>query len=192
MDLKPYVALDIETTGVEPSAQVLQIAMIYDNLTAPIEYLEAHSFLIDNSDELYTGKLEPVGLSMNAWIYKEIASGKSKHKVFKTGEAKGHFHKLLLQFHQLCDPKSITFAGKNVQGFDSYYLRKNDYINETNEHLISHRMIDTGALYLPDFGYVPSQGEINKLIGREPVSHDAYDDALDVVCAIRHKLKITI
>lgn len=192
MELKPYVALDIESTGIEPNAQVLQIAMIFDDLTTPIEYLQAHSFLIDNSDELYTGKLEPVGLAMNAWIYKEITSGKSKHKVFKTGEAKGHFHKLLLQFHELSKPKNITFAGKNIQGFDIYHLRKNGFIGGINNHLVSHRMIDTGSLYLPDFGYVPSQGEINKLIGRKAVSHDAYDDAIDVVCAIRHKLKISV
>lgn len=186
----PYVALDIETTGLDPNAQVLQIAMIFDDLKQPIEYLEAHSFLVDNAGELYTGKLEPVSLSMNAWIYKEIAAEKSKHKIFTTGEARGHFHTLLLQFQQYSKPKTITFAGKNVQGFDYYHLCKNEFITETNKNMISHRMIDTGSLYLPDFGYIPNQNEINKLIGRKSVTHDAYDDAIDVVCAIRHKLKI--
>jgi len=190
MELKPYVAIDIETTGVRPEAQVLQIAMIFDDLKSPLEYLEAHSFLIDNSDEPYVGKLEPVALGMNGWIYKEISAEKSKHKIFKKGDAIGHFHSLILRFHELSSPKRITFAGKNVQGFDYQYLGRNGFINEANESLISHRMIDTGALYLPEFGYVPAQDEINKFIGRKPVSHDAYDDAIDVVCAIRQKLKV--
>jgi hypothetical protein len=198
MDLKPYVAIDTETTGLRPEAQVLQIAMIFDDLKSPIEKLEAHSFLIDNSDEPYVGKLEPVALGMNGWIYKEIAADKSKHKIFKKGDAVGHFHKILLDMHQrsIClFPRSgsLTLAGKNVQGFDFFFLKSNGFITEMlDHHILSHRMIDTGSLYLTDFGYVPAQTEINKKLGRPPVSHDAYDDAIDVVCAVRNKFKIPL
>ncbi len=51
----------------------------------------------------------------------------------------------------------------------------------------SHRAIDVGSLYLSDFGYVPSVSEINKLLDRSPVSHNALEDAWDVVYAIRNK-----
>ncbi len=189
MNYTPYVALDIETTGIEPNAQVLQIAMIFDDLLTPINELEGHSFLIDNSEEMYSGRLEPVALSMNSWIYKEISAEKSAHTILKAASARGLFHKLILGFYKK-GRQNITFAGKNLQGFDIPHLKQQEFIDGSNYFMLNHRVLDTGSLYYPDFGYVPTQGEINKLIGRKRVSHDAYDDAMDVVCAIRRKLKI--
>lgn len=194
MDLKPYIALDIETTGLMEYDQVLQVAMIYDDLKTPIKDLEQISFLVDNQDEVFTGSLSPVAISMNAWIFKEIAEaakGHSKHLIFPTPIARNVFHDFLTSHY---DPagKAITFAGKNVKDFDIASLRRNGFINESNAGWISHRVIDIGSLYLTDFGYVPTQSEINKLTGRPPVSHDALDDATDVVCAIRQKLRVAV
>lgn len=194
MDLKPYIALDIETTGLMEYDQVLQVAMIYDDLKTPIEDLEKISFLVDNQDEVYHGALSPIAISMNAWIFKEIAEAakrKSNHLIFPTALARNVFHDFLKSHY---DPagKAITFAGKNVAAFDVDMLRRNGFINENNEGWISHRVIDIGSLYLTDFGYIPTQSEINKLTGRPPVSHDALDDATDVVCAIRQKMKVAV
>lgn len=194
ISLKPYIALDIETTGLGTWDQVLQVAMIYDDLQAPIPDLDKISFLVDNSEQVYHGPLDPIALSMNAWIFKEIANAaktKSNHLIFPTAAARDVFHDFLNSHY---DPagKAITFAGKNVQEFDLASLKRNGFINEANEEWISHRVIDIGSLYLLDFGYVPTQSEINKLTGRQPVSHDALDDAMDVVCAIRSKFKVAI
>lgn len=194
MEFKPYIALDIETTGLMEYDQVLQVAMIYDDLKAPIPDLERISFLVDNSDEVYHGTLDPIAISMNAWIFKEIATaakGKSNHLIFPTSIARNTFHEFLRTHY---DPagKAITFAGKNVKEFDVSSLRRNGFINSANEGWISHRVIDIGSLYLLDFGYIPTQSEINKMIGRQAVSHDALDDAMDVVCAIRSKCKVAV
>jgi hypothetical protein len=194
MDIKPYIALDIETTGLMEYDQVLQVAMIYDDGVTPIDGLERISFLVDNSNEVYHGQLDPVAISMNAWIFKEIAyaaKAKSNHLILATEQARNVFHEFLRSHY---DPsgKSITFAGKNVKDFDIASLRRNGFITSANDGWISHRVIDIGSLYLQDFGYVPTQSEINRLTGRQPVSHDALDDATDVVCAIRSKLKVPV
>lgn len=194
MDFKPYIALDIETTGLMDYDQVLQVAMIYDDLKSPIADLERISFLVDNSEEVYHGPLDPVAISMNAWIFKEIVTskkGKSNHLIVNTESARNVFHEFLKAHY---DPagKAITFAGKNVAGFDMKVLERTGFINEYNKKSISYRVIDTGSLYLLDFGYVPTQSEINKLIGRQAVTHDALDDAMDVVCAIRTKCRVAV
>jgi len=194
MDIKPYISLDIETTGLMEWDQILQIAMIYDDGITPINGLEKISFLVDNSNELYNGYLDPIALNINAWIFKEIANAaktRSNHLIFPTELARNTFHEFLRSHY---DPsgKAITFAGKNVKEFDIASLKRNRFISSANEGWISHRVIDIGSLYFLDFGYVPTQNEINKLIGRPVVSHDALDDAFDVICAIRSKLKIGI
>lgn len=194
MKIKPYVALDIETTGLEDGNQVLQVAMIFDDGKTPIVELEAHSFFVDNSDEIFTGRLEPVALEMNSWIYKEINKDKKKmYPVFKTPKARAEFRKLLLDYHsKLEENQSITFAGKNIAGFDIRHLTNNGFFEGFPKYSVSHRFIDIGSLYYPDFGYVPTQKEINKIVGRKDVTHDAFNDATDVVCAVRHKLKLGI
>lgn len=191
MELKPYIALDIETTGLEDGSQVLQVAMIFDDWEKPVAELEARSFLVDNSDEVFNGKLEPFALSMNSWIFEAISQDnkKSPFVIYKTPAARAEFRKFLLECLDKLGGKSLTFAGKNIGEFDLKHLRINGFFEGFGHGIVSHRNIDIGALYLPDFGYVPTQGEINKLTGRKAVSHDALDDATDVVCAIRHKLK---
>lgn len=192
MDLKPYIALDIETTGLEDGCQVLQVAMIYDDWKKPVAELEARSFLVDNSDEIFTGKLEPFALAMNSWIFDIISDYKSKkdfHIIYKTTKARDEFRKFILECFDKLGGKSITFAGKNIGEFDLKHLGINGFLDGFPPGLISHRNIDIGALYLPDFGYVPTQKEINQITGRKEVTHDALDDATDVVCAIRTKLK---
>ena len=192
VELKSYVALDIETTGLEDGNQVLQVAMIYDDWKKPVVDLEARSFLVDNSDEIFTGRLEPVALAMNSWIFEAIGDDskvKSPYIIYKTTRAKDEFRKFILECFDKLGGKSITFAGKNIGEFDLKHLRINGFFEGIPRGIISHRNIDIGALYLPEFGYVPTQKEINQITGRKEVTHDALDDATDVVCAIRTKLK---
>lgn len=191
MDLKPYIALDIETTGLMEYDQVLQVAMIFDDFSTSVEQLEKISFLVDNSEEIYHGALDPKAISMNSWIFKELSQGHSNHLIFRTERARGVFHDFLTEINTKRGI-TITFAGKNVKEFDIATLKRNGFINSANENLISHRVIDTGSLYLPEFGYVPTQNEINKFIGRKAVTHDALDDATDVVCAVRSKMKVAV
>lgn len=190
MIMKPYVAVDIETTGLMEYDQILQIALVYDDLKSPIGSLERTSFLIDNSTEEFHGTLDAYAISMNAWIFKEIARGdKTNHLIYPSVQARNVFHDFLLKIHNKTKD-AISFAGKNAAHFDLPALRRWGYITPMNENFISHRIIDTGSMYLPDFGYMPSQNEINQKIGRKASTHDALDDAMDVVCAIRTKLGV--
>jgi DNA polymerase III epsilon subunit-like protein len=190
MTPKPYIAVDIETTGLMEYDQILQIAMVYDDLKSPVESLETHSFLIDNSTEEFHGVLDAYAISMNAWIFKELSRAtKSNHLIYPIVQARQIFHDKILKWHNQTK-EALTFAGKNVANFDLPALRRWRFLTPLNNQYISHRVIDTGSLYFTDFGYIPSQNEINQKIGRKPASHDALDDALDVVCAIRTKLGV--
>lgn len=196
MQYKPYVSLDIETTGLTDQDQVLQIGIVVDDLVSPIESLYKQSFLVDNSNVLYTGYLDPEAISMNAWIYEHL-SGKKKspYPIYEHPLAVTALHDALVDVAHKTG-SSIIFAGKNIATFDLRLLRSNGFLDESilskRGVQISHRTLDTGSLYFPDFGYVPTSNEINKLIGRKPVSHDALSDAMDTVCAIRTKLRIGI
>jgi len=193
---KPYVSLDIETTGITDQDQVLQIGLVVDDLVSPIESLKQISFFVDNSNRLYTGYLDAEAISMNAWIFEYLAGKKRPpYPLYPYEQAVIEFHNVLVDVAHKTG-RSIYFAGKNVATFDLRLLRANGFLDEATLKgrgvEISHRTIDTGSLYLPDFGYVPTSNELNKFIGRDPVSHDALTDALDTVCAIRTKMKIGV
>lgn len=203
MKLKPYISIDVETTGIDTeNDKIIQIGMVFDDLITPVKDLQKWSVLINPQEEEYHGRIQPVALAMNAWIFKEMTSpGPTKYPVMFPNEARKVFQSLLRDFFYKVlnkDARSkeekknqITFAGKNLQGFDIPLLRSNKYLTEENRQYVGTRVIDAGSLYLPDFGYVPCLGEINKLIGHEPVSHDALDDAYNVVYAIRKKLGVS-
>lgn len=80
--------------------------------------------------------------------------------------------------------RRVTIAGKNAAGFDIPILKANGF----DVSMFSHKVLDPGSLYFPDYGYPPSLTEINMKLGRRAVTHDALDDAFDVVAAIRAKL----
>lgn len=197
MNYKPYVAIDTETTGLTTNDQILQVGVIVDDLVTPIEALKKVSFLVDNSDRLFTGYLEPEALAMNAWIFEALSGKRSKshYPVYRHSAAVLALHDILAEVSNKTG-SAVVLAGKNVGTFDIPMLRANGFLDEvmlaSRKIQISHRTIDIGSLYFPDFGHVPNANEINQLIGRKPVAHDALADALDVVCAIRTKLGIGI
>ena len=90
----------------------------------------------------------------------------------------------------------VEFAGKNFAGFDkpvftNFFGRETKNFSQYFQALLErmhYKTIDVGSMYYPDFGYNPSLSEINKITGRSEVSHQALDDALDVVYAVRHKM----
>lgn len=196
MNYKPYISLDIETTGLNEADHVLQIAMIYDDLKTPIDNLERVSFFVDSSSRLYSHFLSYEALSINGWIFDALAGKtKAKYPILQVEAAVKQFQDTLVSWGAR-QTNAIVFAGKNVGTFDMKLLRSNGFLDDDvlakRGITISHRTLDVGALYFPDFGYVPTSGEVNQLIGRKPVTHDALNDALDVVCAIRTKLKMTV
>lgn len=195
--LRPYVSVDIETTGLDKESEILQIAAVFDDLVSPIKDLETFNMTIKHEKFRHS---EPYALVMNAKLIEKMTRNEN---VYPSWTVANKFIDWLSEIAQqtyffdtdnnLKMKGKIQFAGKNVANFDIPMLSK--FMQEqglTNQFdlLKTHRTIDVGSLYLPDFGYNVSLSEINQLLDRPEVSHDALDDAMDVVVAIRHKLGV--
>ena len=186
MKFSPYISLDIETTGLpKDRPQVLQIAGVIDDLRSPVDQLQTFNFYVDPGEQIYGNAY---ALALNTKILKLIAddttmTDEKGTPVYDLGSAIAEWSSIIATFSEQCGGR-ITIAGKNVAGFDLPILGDNGFSTEG----IRHRVLDPGPMYFADFGYVPRLDEINKMIGRLPVSHDALQDAYDVVYAIRHKV----
>lgn len=180
----PVLVLDLETTGLnKQKSQVLQIgAILYNPQTQGRFTL---NFYVDNGPITYG---EPFALQMNQKILKHIAVPKeSPLPVYNIETAKMMFS----QFTERCAQetnagKPLVVAGKNVAGFDLTILDNQGF----DLSKISHRTLDIGGMFYKQFGYVPSISQINKLLGRPPVSHDALEDCEDVLAAILYEMAL--
>ena len=105
-----------------------------------------------------------------------------KDRVISVQEARESFDEWL---YSVQPEGRLTPAGKNLQGFDMPILA--NPVNAFYLKRFNRRSLDPGSMFAEDFDHVPSLGEINKVTGRKEVSHDALDDCLDVVYAIRYK-----
>jgi hypothetical protein len=198
MDYIPYVSVDLETTGLpEEEAQILQISLVVEGCrNVPVNSLSHATFFIDNG-AILTGN--HYALSLNKWILDEILKHRQKkptmHPVLTISEAqemfknsvKGVLDSINIERKEK-KLKSLTrlqMAGKNVAGFDIPMLKGNGF----DVSLFTHRVIDPGPMFFHIFGYVPSLDEIKQKYSDRfdvaGVTHDAYQDALDVVTSIR-------
>lgn len=197
--IRPYVSLDLETTGLDlQKSQILQIGAVFDDGKSPIDKLQTLNILVDNETITYG---ESYAMGMNAWIFKELFDKNSK---FEKQSLTIALQKLWLLLSEAAERayewdvangkqsprKNIQIAGKNVGSFDLAILANQgatvDQAGVTAP--ADHRTIDVGSMYFEDFGRNAGLNSINKLTGRDGVSHDALQDAFDVVTAIRHKL----
>lgn len=194
---RPYISLDIETTGVGPEVDILQIAMVFDEPGKPIEELTTFDLLLNH--KTYKNA-EPYALYLNANLIDILRQRKDPRMVYP----KQAIERVILQMDIWAqavleyDEKHNTgmkgkhiIAGKNAAGFDkpklSYAAEAygNKSLREELESKYIHRTLDPGSMYFNDFGYVPNMTQINNLLGRKEVSHNALDDAFDVVHSIR-------
>lgn len=200
--IRPYISLDIETTGLNKNVQILELAAVLDDGVSPVEELKKIDYII--KEELYA-MCEPYALGMNAWIFEEIKASmdrkETKIPVVKFNVAMQALSEMIAECSKLAlefdsnngeerPNKRIQLAGKNVGSFDRIVIdRECENKSFTLPNLLQHRTVDVGSLYYTDFGYNASLSDINKITGRKEVSHYALDDALDVVTAIRYKFK---
>ena len=172
----PYVSLDIETTGVDKQkSHVLQLAAVYDNGDS-LKSLQTFTRIIKwkkiNHGEEYAMNLNKTLLSKT----------RDEPGVTSVIQARQDFSNWL----DRVQPKGkLTAAGKNVAGFDLPILQNN--VNKFYLRRFLVRCLDPGSMYSTDFNHIPSLNEINTLLNRKAVSHDALEDAWDVVHAIRYK-----
>jgi hypothetical protein len=124
--LRPYLALDIETTGLDlEQVHVLQIGWVIDDGVSPIEELKRGSIII-NTPEIKYG--EPYALWLNGWIFDEMVKAscgkETKYPVLDLGDALNKLadaikatYELTIKFDEANGekPKRIQIAGKKCR-----------------------------------------------------------------------------
>ncbi len=180
----PYLALDLETTGLDrQQSHVLQLAAIYDD-GGPLAELPVFNVIIKHYVITY-GEAYAMDINRNllraAFKAEDSGLGKLVSEIY---DARAEFEEFL---YKVQPEGKITVAGKNVGGFDVPILNnpKNAFTDATRRFL--HRTLDPGSMFTDEFDHIPNLDEINQLTGREPVTHDAVNDCLDVVFAVRYK-----
>ena len=171
--MRPYVSIDIETTGLDPdTCQVLEIGAVIHDPAKPL--LECPTFRACVKHDVITGS--PRALQMNARLLEEIAEGGGEWK----GDACARFREWLETHLPIGDLTAnyIHALGKNVGTFDLVFLNK---ISTWPRWLFHYRSCDVGSMYATQDG-IDGQEELgceiadDLSIPGEP--HDALYDAL--------------
>jgi len=194
MSIRPYVSIDIETTGLDwRTCQTIEIGAVIDDYKTAIADLPTFRCYIDHG--VFTG--EPFALSMHAEIFRAIADARyHQHEIVSPGiwvltpdVVARRFYAWLE--HSGLNPRlnKVVVAGKNFAAFDKPFLEDLPFWHEVK---IGHRIIDPGNMfYVPgvDDG-PPDTAECLRRAKLPPiVNHKALDDAFDVVRLTRYKMK---
>ena len=204
-----YVSIDIETTGVDfENCQILEIGAIIEDTEKQLSFNQIPKFKCIIKHSLYTG--HSYAINMNSRIFKILADYQNlhgehltnyqkKYNILNDYEVADAFYDFLLENgYEAQAPKiekkkkqriRIVAAGKNYSAFDGRFLSED--IPRWNERLIvSHKVVDPGVLYVDwkNDTEVPGLGECKKRAGLdEVVSHNALEDAWDVIQILRKK-----
>ena len=172
----PYLALDVETTGLDRQrSHVLQLAAIYDN-GKPLEELQTFNEVLSWP---LLRHAEEYAMHLNRHLLEQAFR---KENVLVPEEARSRFAEFL---NRVQPSGRITAAGKNLAGFDIPILT--NATNYFDFSRVNRRVLDPGSMFTEEFRHIPSLDELNKFLGRASVSHDALDDCWDVVHAVRYK-----
>lgn len=201
--IRPYIALDLETTGLcKARSEILQIGAVFDDGVSNIPELETLNILVERQVYTYA---EPVALAMNAWIFQELRKKPEernpRYEIGPPGPAMVTLIQLLSKAAKAAEkwdaeqglrPRGkVQIAGKNPGSFDWPILYRSAEQMSLGGNLsdyVDHRFLDAGCIFYSQFGRNPGLNSINKLTGRNAVTHDALEDALDIVHAVRHAI----
>lgn len=208
-----YLSIDIETTGLDPlTCDVIEFGAILEDTENPAGREKLPTFHKYLWRDVYRG--EPYALAMNAHIFQKMLELKKTEGVggFHDHDKKltnpdflwDHFgwwmydnrkHWAGTPFGDSNDNRywldgpRLVVAGKNVAGFDIPFLKQ----IKGNFPKFHHRVIDPGMMYFdPRNDTVPPDLKECKKRAKLPehVSHEALDDAWDVIQLVREKFPI--
>lgn len=199
--MKKIVSIDIETLGLNPkTCDIIEFgAAIDDGVTSIDELPQFHCFVLPPSYEIdgedlcfYRG--EPFAMNMNSKIIEKIANRfkePNNCNFLNPSDVGEEFANWLLNngFTRNKDGKiKVMAAGKNFANFDMKFLCN---LPTFYKHIyFHHRIHDPAQLYfnrqkdddLPSLDTCLKRAGIDK-----KVSHNALEDALDVIRVLRFK-----
>ncbi len=199
-----YVSLDIETTGLKHAPEnVLSIALVIedDQQETMIRELPALKILFLHKPSNF----EDTALAMNPKVFAARALARGHAKPDKLEGLVGKYVadgalKIIEEYVVVPDwdaasdliggflgGEQLPMAGKNVASFDWKFLP------QSVQSLFTGTFLDPGGMYKqPGDRYRPSMAECSRRAGiSDFVSHDAYDDAIQVIELIRRAPKST-
>lgn len=175
-----YISLDLETTGlkVKEFSRIIGLSMVIED-TENIQdvYELPHLTFLVNQGE-FVGEPYALSMSENSKFLRMIATNdRSLCDILSPDEAKARI-KHFVKFH-FPDRKPIV-AGQNVGTFDLRFLSE-------LEDLFCFRTIECGSVFIDwKRGGPQSLLNVKKKLGVEgEVTHNMYDDALDVIRCLR-------
>jgi oligoribonuclease (3'-5' exoribonuclease) len=174
-----YVSIDIETTCVEPKCpdNILMVAMLVEDTKNKMPRQEIPTFACLVNRSIYSGT--PFALSMNNWIFDMLTrKDDSKYPIYESDEWVSKAIQFLRTHFDFDD--DIFATGKNVGSFDLLFFP------DKLKSMFHYRHIDPGSMFI-DWNKGPiSLSKIKKNLGIDGVvTHDAVDDAWDVIQILR-------
>lgn len=192
-----YVSIDIETTGIDPvENDIIEFAAIIDDLSVRKSLQDLPKFhRYIKKDGFYV--CDSKAISMNSKIFEKInANIEDCIYINDLMYAFGNF----LQNNGIEPNKYgqiiINVAGKNFGSFDYQFLKNKISKDNWNNISFRKRFIDPAILYykegdfsLPDLPTCVERYQNETNYKYKWNSHNALDDAMEVVKLVRHKIK---
>jgi len=188
-----YVSIDLETTGVRfDRHQIIEFGAVIENTRQQIDLEDLPRFKRIVRHGEYTG--QAFALNMNARIFKELVNPSGAAEICGPEELVSDFKKFLVNNGFDAEENGlvpILAAGKNFATFALLFLKQ---LPTWSDHiLISHKVLDP-VMYYIDYDKddsLPSLEECKRRAGFADytVTHDALDDALDVVRLLRQQYR---
>jgi len=178
-----YVAIDIETTGLDPeTCEVLEIAMVADVRTLSVRDCPAIRLVIDSGDTV-CGQHKALAMNASLLAYIDRGNGVELEIAMK---------QLNRWMSDNTSPGFCTALGKNVGSFDWQFLKR---LKDFPAHRFEHRFMDVGSLYATGEGMI-SQASLIPQIAQEAAipgcEHEAVYDARMSLALARKKWGVTI
>lgn len=194
-----YVSIDIETTGLDPKIHdMIEFAAVLDDLKNPLPIKDLPVF------HYHLNKKEPYSVDPNAIkvhgrnIFADIAykiESNSQYICYPDELFTRLSNFLFLNGYQEKNNNLyINVAGKNFATFDLPFLQKIDKVFWCNVSFRS-RIIDPAILYFDHLKdeFLPNMEKcLERANIKEKVTHNAVDDAIQVIKLIRRKYKISL
>lgn len=182
-----YIAIDIETLGLDPSLHsVIEVGALIEDTEKKLSYEDIPKYNVLLKHDAYIAQTFP--MVMHHELLKEYDSKTPSMKIIYFDLFSKDFA-YWLSSNGINISKPINIAGKNVASFDLPFLRNLPEFTETFK--IKQRILDPAILYfepsIDKYG-LPNLEDCKKRAGlHATVAHTALADAWDVVELIRNK-----